>query len=52
MPKKSLVIANQNVAVNFYLNLAQTARHVSEVNLRKRTIYTLMISIVLVITSV
>jgi len=35
MPKKSLVIVNQNVTVKFYLNFAQTARHVFEVNLRK-----------------
>ena len=35
MLKKSLVIVNQNVTVNLYLNFAQTARHVSEVYLRK-----------------
>jgi len=35
MPKKSLVIANQNVAVKFYLNFAQTARHISDVSSRK-----------------
>ena len=35
MKQESLVIANQHVAVNMYLDLAQTARHVSEVGLRK-----------------
>lgn len=35
MKWESLVIANQHVAVNMYLDLAQTARHVSEVGLRK-----------------
>jgi hypothetical protein len=33
--KKSLVIVNQHVTVNLYLNLAQTARHAFEVGLRK-----------------
>jgi hypothetical protein len=36
MKRESLVIANQHVAVNLYLDLAQTARHVSEVSLRKK----------------
>jgi hypothetical protein len=34
--KKSLVIVNQHVTVNLYLNLAQTARHAFEVGLRKK----------------
>jgi hypothetical protein len=33
--QESIVIANQHVAVNMYLNLVQTARQVSEVGLRK-----------------
>jgi len=36
MKQESQVIANQHVAVNMYLDLAQTARHVSEVSLRKK----------------
>ena len=33
MKMESLVIANQNVAVNLYLGLAHTARHVPGVSL-------------------
>ena len=36
MKKESLVIVNQHVTVNKFLNLVQTARHVSEVGLRKK----------------
>ena len=36
MKLESLVIVNQHVTVNMYLNFAQTARHVSEVGLRKK----------------
>ena len=33
MKLESLVIANHHVAVNMYLNLAHTARHVPEIQL-------------------
>lgn len=36
MKVESLVIANQNVAVNLYLGLAHTARHVPGVGLARR----------------
>lgn len=36
MKVESLVIANQNVAVNLYLGLVHTARHVPEVGLVRR----------------
>jgi hypothetical protein len=43
MKKESLVIVNQHVTVNMFLNLVQTARHVSEVGLRKKNILILNI---------
>ena len=36
MKVESLVIANQNVAVNLYLGLVHTARHVPGVGLARR----------------
>ena len=38
MKKESLVIVSQHITVNVFLGLAQTARHVSEVGLRKKNI--------------
>jgi hypothetical protein len=38
MPKKSLVIAYHNGAVNFYLDFVHTARHISEMYLRKKNL--------------
>ena len=36
MKKESLVIVKQIVTVNMFLNFVQTARHVSEISLRKK----------------
>ena len=43
MKKESLVIVNQHITVDMFLNLVQTARHVSEVGLRKKNILILNI---------
>jgi len=47
MKLESLVIANQNVAVNMYLGLVHTARHMQEVNFTGKLLKTFFIYSVL-----